>query len=189
MKQKLLLISTFSLMLLFIPPATYARDSWLSEQISWEIMTKVKSEIDIMLNLIPKKPYFIQNSSTRLGQITTMMGGVSDCVIRSVGGTEQAVIFYYDTNLSNIEWAKDLPSAENKINIPEIHKSKKYSGACSAQDLRIGVICRDKEFQEQIINLINNIDTDAIIRSNVSRYMEQLERSKKNRKEWEEMNK
>jgi hypothetical protein len=190
MKQKLLLILTFSLTLLFLPPATYARESWLSEQISWEIMTKVKSEIDIMLNSIPKKPYFIQNSSTRLTQITTMMDGFStDCVIRSVGGTEKAVIFYYDTNLSSNQWTKDLPSAKNKIKIPEVCKSKYYSGCCSAQDLRIGVICMDKEFQKQIINLINNIDTDVIIRSNVSRYMEQLERSKKNRKEWEEMHK
>ena len=186
MKKQLLLISTFFLMFLFIPQTTYARDTSLSEQISWEIMKRVKSEIDKMLNEIPKKPYFIQNSSTRLGQITTMMGGVSDCVIRSVHGTEQAVIFFYDINLTDIDWIKNVPCAEKKIEIPEIHKSKAYFGSLSAQNLRIGIICRDKEFQDKIINLINRIDTDTIIKAKVSRYMEQLE---KDRKEWKKINK
>ncbi len=149
-------------------------------------MKRVRSKIDIMLNEIPKKPYFIQNSSTRLGQITTVMSGVSDCVIRSVHGQEQAVIFFYDTNLSNIDWTKNIPSAKNKIKIPELCKSKYHSGSCSSQNLRIGVICKDKVLQEKIINLIDNIDTDAIIRSIASQYMEQLERS---RKKMEEINK
>ncbi|MBW1856655.1 MAG: hypothetical protein JRJ00_18770 [Deltaproteobacteria bacterium] len=164
-KQRCLVLSIVSIFLMFYTSSLHARDVWMSERICTEIMDQIKSIISTELGKIHQKPYFIQKSSTRIGQITTTIWWINDCVIRSVHGQEQAVIFFYDTNLRTHIWTKDIPSTIQKIKIPALYKGKGecYGADCSEHNLRIGIISRNEELLSNIVEWLNPIDVNKII--------------------------
>jgi len=175
-KKRCLFLSIISL-LSFLSTSLHAGESLMSESICGRVMDQIKSIISHELSKIPNRPYFIQKSSTRIGQITTTMWGVSDCVIRSVHGQEKAVIFFYDTNLSTHVWTKNIPSTTQKIKIPALYKATEGAGVTtdsSELDLKIGIICRDKKLLSEIIEWLNKIDTDKITTSVTQWYKKHL---------------